>query len=271
MRPSRMPIPMPRVRRWATTVMLALLLSSPAIAGRVLRVTVQEDSAPKFVIAGHADRGAVEGVCPDILRAIEQLDPGIRFVFEPHAQPLRRIVMRMEQADVDANCLINNDERGARLQVVGLPLFSFDYFLIARANDGVHIGNWDDVRRLGPEGRILTISGTGAMERLRKLGGLTVEESGKSATANLRKLVRGRGRFFYYRVHDWTKQVHQASVAGQVQILPTRMETVRFHLMLGRHVEPATVVRLERAVQQLAANGTLANVRAKWQLGPGLN
>ena len=133
---------------------LTLLVSGPATAGWVLRVAAQEDSAPKFVVGAEVS-GEVKGACPDVMRAIERQDPSLRFVFEAHAQPLRRIVSRMEHAEVDANCLVDNDERRASLRVVAVTLFSFDYHLIARADDQVKIGSWDDVRRLGPQGRIL--------------------------------------------------------------------------------------------------------------------
>lgn len=245
---------------------LTLLLAGHASAVAVLRVAVQEDSAPKFVIGERFATDAVEGICPDIMRALERVDPGLRFVYETQPLPLRRVTLRMEQARVDANCLVSNEERRARFQVGAITLFSFDYYLIARAGDTVNIKGWDDVRSLGADGRILVLSGTGVMERLNKLGGLNVEESGKSATVNLRKLVMGRGRFFYYRTYGWDEQVRAAKVGGQVRILPLRMESVRFHLVLGKHIGRDVAARVERAVRQLDANGTLAGLRAKWLL-----
>jgi len=247
--------------------LLTLTLAGGASAKTDLRVAVQEDSAPKFVPGSTHSGNPVEGICPDILRAIAHHDPSLRFVFEPRAQPLRRILLRMERGEVDANCLVNNAERRTRFHSIALPLFSFDYHLIARVGDPVRIGSWDEVRKLGAQGRILTVSGTGVMERLQRIGGLTLDDSGKSAYSNLRKLVNGRGRFFYYRTHDWEGQVRAAVVAGQVRILPTRMESVKLHLMLGRHVERGVVMRVERALQQLEANGTLAQLRSKWKLG----
>lgn len=247
--------------------LLSLMLAGAAIAKTDLRVAVQEDSAPKFVLGSDPSAGVVEGICPDILRAIEHHDPSLRFLFEARAQPLRRILLRMERGEVDANCLVDNAERRARFQSIGVTLFSFDYHLIARVGDPVQISSWDDVRRLGAQGRILTVSGTGVMERLLKIKGLTVDDSGKSANSNLRKLVNGRGRFFYYRTHDWEGQVRAAVVAGQVRILPTPMEAVSLQLMLGRHVERGVVLRVERALRQLEANGKLAQLRAKWKLG----
>lgn len=244
---------------------LLLLQTAPAVAERVMRVGVQENSTPKFIVGTQFQRSA-QGVCPDVMRAIEKYDPKLRFVFETQAQPLRRIELRMERSETDANCLVNNDERRARFQVVAVPLFSLNYHLIARAADAVDVSSWDDVRRLGAQGRILVVSGTGVTERLQKVGGLMVEDSGKSASVNLRKLVSGRGRFFYYRTHDWEVQVRAALVGGQVRILPIPMESVPFHLMLGRHIEPDAALRVERALRHLDANGTLAQLRAKWEL-----
>jgi len=243
----------------------ALLYAPAAVAGQPLRIAVQENSAPKF-LGRLATDSAAEGICPDVLRSIERQDPSVRFVFEPRLQPLKRIEHGMALADTDANCLADNAERRAKFHVLPNTLFSFNYHLIARADDPVRVSDWGDVRRLGHDSKILVVSGSGVMERLRKVGGLTFEESGKSATANLKKLVLGRGRFFYYRTHDWESQIHAANVTGQVRILPARLEIVRFHLMFGRHVDPEVVARAASALQMLEADGTLAKLRIKWKL-----
>lgn len=246
----------------------ALLLAATTHAAVQVRVAVQEDAAPKYVADALFPGVGAQGICPDLLRAIEKQLPGVRFVFEARAQPLRRIENRMENGELDANCLVDTGARRAKFQVISTPLFAFDYHLIARAGDPVRIDGWDDVRRLGPEGKILILSGTGVTERLSKVGGLTIEESGKSATLNLRKLVMGRGRFFYYRTHDWNSQIRAAMVSGQVRVLPLRMETVQFHLMFGAHLQGDLLPRVERALQELEADGTLARIRKQWQLRP---
>lgn len=256
------------VKRWLLLGAIAAA-STNVHAHQALRIAVQENSAPKFLALAPAGSPA-QGICPDLLRAIEQHDASVRFVFETHAQPLRRLERRMELADTDANCLVDNAERRAKFQVVQNYLFSFNYHLIARGDDMVHINDWNDVRRLGKDGKILVVSGTGVVDRLRRLGGLSVEESGKSATANLQKLVMGRGRFFYYRTHDWNNLVQAAMVDGQVRIVPGRLEVVQFHLMFGRHVDRSVVARAERALAALEANGTLAQLRSRWALPTSL-
>ena len=250
------------------TAAQARLLAANADAAFQIRVAVQEDSAPKYLADAPSLGGAVSGICPDLLRAIEKKLPGVHFVFEPRAQPLRRIENRMEIGELDANCLADNATRRSKFQVAPMPLFAFDYHLIARADDPVQITGWDDVRRLGANGKILILSGTGMTERLREVGGLTFEESGKSATTNLRKLIMGRGRFFYYRTLDWNSQLRAAMVTGQVRILPMRMETVQFHLMFGPHLKSELLPQVERALQELDADGTLARIRKQWRLRP---
>jgi polar amino acid transport system substrate-binding protein len=247
--------------------LLTLALTANATAGKLIRVAIQEDSAPKYLTGTQSLHGRVEGICPDIMRALEKQLPGTRFEFEARPQPLRRIELRMEEGELDANCLVANNDRREKFVVAPNMLFSFNYFLIARANDPVEVRSWDDVRRLGPNGKLLILSGTGITESLRSVGGLRFEESGKSASVNLRKLVMGRGRFFYYRIHDWDTQLRAAMVAGQVRILPARMDSVHFHLMFGRHVDPELPAQVAHALQELESNGTLAQIRARWQLG----
>lgn len=252
------------VRYLASTGLLAIFANT-SLAGQQLRVAVQENSSPKYVVTS-SNKGPIEGICPDLLRAIAQNDPHLQFVFETRPQPLRRIELRMEHAGLDANCLVDNAVRRQKFVVISHPLFSFSYHLIARADDQVDVAAWDDVRRLGDEGRILVVSGTGISDRLREVGGLHVEETGKSAAANLQKLVHGRGRFFYYRIHSFDNDMNEAMAHGRVRILPARMEEVRFHLMFGRHVDPTLVTRAERAIEALNANGTLTRLRTRWKL-----
>ncbi|MFL6656689.1 MAG: substrate-binding periplasmic protein [Massilia sp.] len=241
------------------------LLLCVAASAQTIRVAAQENSAPKFLDTPDGN-AQWQGMCPDILRAIEKRNPGLHLSFDARSQPLKRIEAGMEFGAMDANCLIDNTERRAKFTVLTAPLFSFDYHLIARSEDGIRIDNWDDVRRLGAQGRILVMSGSGAMARLARIEGLQFEEGGKSATANLQKLVLGRGRFFYYRIYEWEKEIKLAKVEGMVKILPLTMETIQFQLMFGRHVAREVVDKVQRTLHEMESDGALTQIREKWHV-----
>jgi polar amino acid transport system substrate-binding protein len=243
---------------------LGLLLCVCA-AAQTIRVAAQESSAPKFLDTPDSN-AQWQGMCPDILRAIEKRNPGLRLQFDARAQPLKRIEAGMEFGTMDANCLIDNSDRRTRFTVLTTPLFSFDYHLIARNDDAIRIDSWDDVRRLGAQGRILVMSGSGAMARLARVEGLQFEEGGKSATANLQKLVLGRGRFFYYRIYEWEKEIKLAKVDGMVKILPLTMETIQFQLMFGRHVAREVIDKVQHTLHEMESDGALTQIREKWHV-----
>jgi len=241
------------------------LAAPSAIAAQALRVAVQENSAPKFLDKADATP-RVEGICPDILAAIERRVPSLDVIYDPRPQPLKRLESNMESGLVDANCLIDTNERRAKFKILPTVLFAFDYHLIARSDDPARIANWQDVRDLGPNGRILVVTGSGSMGRLALIGGLHFEEGGKSVTANLQKLVLGRGRFFYYRIHEWERELNLAKVGGMVKILPAKMEIVHFRMMFGKHVSPDLIEKTRRALQDMDNDGELVRIRDKWNI-----
>ncbi|KQV53745.1 hypothetical protein [Duganella sp. Root336D2] len=71
----------------------------------VIRVAAPVDSEPKFVLQGTA----VAGSCIDIFRAIERLDPGLKFVGDRQWMPLKRIeaLIAGRKLEADGVVLVN--------------------------------------------------------------------------------------------------------------------------------------------------------------------
>ncbi|MBY0238458.1 MAG: transporter substrate-binding domain-containing protein [Burkholderiaceae bacterium] len=232
-----------------------------AVARIELRTAAQQASAPKFV---HADHG-VAGLCIDIYRAIEKTDPLLRITGDQRWRPLLRLEAELRGGALDIGCgLIRSREREADLVYADPALFSVSYHLVARADDPVEIQSWDDVRGLGDKGVILAIHGFGQVTRLREMGGLSVDAGAVDAGTNLRKLVAGRGRFYYHRSPGIAAEIHKAGLEGKVRVLPVMMDSQRFFMVLGRHVPGATLARLKRALAQLDASGELKRLAGKW-------
>jgi len=77
-----------------------ILLGSLGWAGEpaAIRVAAQSDSEPKFVAQG----AAVAGSCIDIFRAIEKVEPGLKFVGDQQWMPLKRIEAMVVGHKLDA-------------------------------------------------------------------------------------------------------------------------------------------------------------------------
>jgi len=249
------------------TVTLLSLLPFPALSAGdiwIYRTAAQQDSAPKYF--QREKGGEVFGLCVDIFRAVEEVDPAIRILGDQDMQPLARIERSVLFGTLDIFCgLGDNPQRREYYHFLQPPVFSVKYHLAVRSNDPVEIKTWDDVRQLGDKGIILVNHGSGAIGRLYALGGLYVDDGGLTTSANLGKLLSGRGRFLYYRIPGFQAEINNKGVGQQVRILPTVFETQPFYLLVRKTMADEKVKRLESALQQLATAGTMARIEQKYR------
>jgi polar amino acid transport system substrate-binding protein len=245
------------------TLCLALLGAHAWAAPVVLKVVAQEGTEPKFIPAGI---GRVVGICVDLYRAIERIDPGLIFIGDQQWLPLIRALSELASHQHDALCAVQRtDERARQYVFLDPPLFQLRYQLIARNDDPAVINNWDDVRKLGPKAVVLTNRGYTTPEMLERIGGLQIDPSASSPAINLQKLIAGRGRFFLHRAPGMVGFVERAGAAHKVKILPTVMATTEVYMAMGTHVDPAVRLRVQHAVEQLEKNGELARMLKKWE------
>lgn len=241
-------------------VALCSTFSLPAVATEI-RTAAQEDSEPKYLNEG----GKVVGLCIDIMRAIERLDPSLRFSGDQTWLPLKRIEHRVRNRELDMACgFIRNKEREANYQIVVPRLFPVQYRLVVRAGDNVSVQSWNDVRKLGAGGVILVNSGSGPAKRLEEMGGFFIDSGGRTPVTNLQKLATGRGRFFYYRTPGLASEMKRSAVKDKLKVLPVVLESQDFFMMVGKHVPQDSVDRLNAAVKTLEGKGELTRLLDKW-------
>ncbi|SFL67811.1 MULTISPECIES: substrate-binding periplasmic protein [Rugamonas] len=243
-------------------VLLGPAGAAPA-APLALRVAAQEGTEPKFI--GAERGGAIAGLCIDIFRAIEKIDPGLAFVGDQRWMPLIRIYSELASGGQDAACAVQHTaERDAKFLFLDPPLFPIAYHLLARVDDDVVVNDWDDVRRLGGNGVVLANRGFATTTVLEQLGGLQIDASSTSPPMNLHKLIAGRGRLFLHRSPGLRAFLKRNGAAGKVKILPVVMETAPLYLAVGKHVDPGQVARLRHALQLLERRGELERLLRKW-------
>ena len=83
-------------------ILPALLLLMPLVASSAtdLKVAVWEGAAPFF----QKMETGWKGPCTDIFRAIEEIEPQVRFVTDPEPMPLRRVEYEMQAGRRDIVC-----------------------------------------------------------------------------------------------------------------------------------------------------------------------
>lgn len=255
------------IRKWSIRLAAAwccAVLSGNALAAgvTVLRVAAQESTEPKFI---PGPQGAVTGLCIDLMRSIERIDPELRFDGHQNWMPLVRVYHEVAIGQQDVACGIQRTpERDLLYHFLDQELFSINYMLVARADDTVIINNWDDVRKLGSNAVLLSNRGFAATRYLEQLGGLQIDSSASSTTVNLQKLIAGRGRFLVHRTPGLQAILERNGVAGKVRILPTVMGKAPLYMALSRQLEPAVGERVRNALEQMARSGELEQLLKKW-------
>lgn len=249
---------------WFAAALLALSCTS-ALAITHLRTAAQETAEPKFVETKQGDKTVISGLCIEIMKAIERIEPQLKFNLDPQSQSLARLETGLAVGTLDAVCgLIRTKEREAKFTYVDPPLYRSRFLLAVRADDDVRINNWGDVRKLGEQGTILIISGHGAIKKLQAQGGLNIDSSAKDPRTNIQKLLGGRGRFFYHRSPGIQEEIRNVGASNKVKVLPTVMDSQSFHMALSNTLPAETVAKVRKAVELLANSGELNKLLDKW-------
>lgn len=246
--------------------MLAAAAALFAVQGGAaeLRTSAHINTEPKF--AAGPDKTVV-GLCVDVLRALERVDPGVRFVGDQAWMPMLRAMTETRAGRQDVVCgLAQTAERSAQFVYLQPVLWHIDYVLVARENDDVVINSWEDVRRLGAQGVVLSDRGMYASHLVESQADVTFDSSAASSEHNLKKLLAGRGRLYLHRVQGLDSLLVESGVKPQVRVLPTIMGRVPLYFTVGQHVDAVTVQRMQQGLLTLQKNGDLTRIRRRWLL-----
>lgn len=250
-------------------LLLVLLLVVPVLANAsaqvILRTAAQMGSDPKYIDQPADHARIVSGLCIDIHRAIEHIDPSIRIVGDQNWEPAARIEHLLEDGRLDMACaLVRTPERERSLRFVEPRVAAFHYKLAARTGDAIEVRGWDDVRKLEPDNLILANHGWGYVHQLDAIPGLRIDMSAYSPDVNLQKLAAGHGRFFYFREPGLTEAIRRVGLAGQVRILPAVMSDSDVFMALRATLPPSTIAIVQHAMSQLDSSGELARLAGRW-------
>ncbi len=241
------------------------LLSSSAQPIKLL--TAYQDSYPKYYQSDPTNTQQISGLCIDISKAIEktasiQIDGSSGFV------PFKRLQQQLANSTIDIFIgMAQNDRRKKQYIFIETPLYEVHHVIAVRADDTAIINNFNDIRALAPDNTILTNNGTATERFLKKQGGLSVDAGGTTLKANLMKLERNRGRFFYFHDIGLLGAIKQYGYTGKIKVLPASYKAYYHYVALAPDTPEEVVALIETAVKQLAANGELARIKALYTKG----
>ena len=244
-------------------VVWLLVFASTLVRGEplVIRTLAQDGFTAKF----NFENKAKPGIVIEIFRAIEKIDPGVKFVGYEVKASTARVEDSVVTGEVDTFFgLVKTPERTHKYQYVDTPLYTTRGILVARANDPVQIRGWDDIRVLGDAGGVLVARGTSHASHLKSLGGLSVDDQSATTVGNLRKLLAGRGRFFFASDINAAEEIRALKLDAQVKILPVNFWETQIYAVFSRKTHPAIVKRISDDLKMLEKTGELKKIYARY-------
>jgi glutamate/aspartate transport system substrate-binding protein len=246
------------LREWLPRLLLLGVLA-PVVAHAQpveIRIAGQEALMPKWV---HLRNGPA-GICPDILAALERVEPRLHFSGYRQSRSLTGIETGLENGSLDAACgLVPSPRRRAIGQAAGPAIYVVRHRLVARAGDDADIHSVGDLARLDA----LVIAQRGAVfsDELRAAG-IRIDDATDDNGVNLRKLLAGHGRFLDINELTLKYYLHGGGLAQRVRILPAVLKEEPTYFWVSRKADPAIGRLLGAALKKLKASGELARIYA---------
>lgn len=252
------------IRRRSLLASALAAAGGQAAADEMLRTIGQTGVALKFNAGGDGP----QGFCVDYVRALQRIDPGLQFSGLDEAMPLMRIESDLATERIDLFFgMLKTRERAARFRFVDTPpLYNVRHQIAVRADDRVDVRNFDDIRALGVQGVVLATRGTGYVSFLADQPGLIVDAGAADNAQNLRKLLGGRGRFFYQADATLRHVIEAEGLQGRVRILPAAFHADAQLLAHAPGLAPDRLGRVVAAMRALELNGIAAKLRAVYGL-----
>jgi len=224
--------------------------------------TAAQDSAPKYFLD---ENKIISGLCIDIMKAIENVDKNIRFTGYNRFVPFKRIKKMLKNGEMDIFFgFVKNKSRLKDYIFLDEPLYKVNHVIAVLREDNVIINNFDDIRKLGNDGKILTTFGTSTGRFLEKQGGLKIDDSGKTILANLKMLIRKRGRFVYYHNLGLVTTIKKENLENKIIILPSSFREYSQYIVFSKNVSKEVIQNIKKALLKVKNNGTLDKIYLKY-------
>lgn len=243
--------------------LVAMAAHAPAQAAPPLLavpVLAQESVAPKFVLE---DGKPPQGLCPEIMTAVEAVEPRLRFAGFDRPRSLAFIHDAVARGKALAACALVDSPMRREIAVrINVPLYEARYRLAAAAgNQPASVRSLDDLAR--SRQLVNTARGSGYVDEL-KARGVAIDDSTGDSVVNLRKTVHGHGRYTYLNEMSMFYYIRAAGLERQLTVLPTVFRAGSVYFWVSKRADPSLAPMLEAALIRLKANGELERIAAHW-------
>lgn len=229
--------------------------SAPAINLK----TVAHDSPPKFMLQD----GTMTGVCVDIIKAIEQAAPDIRFTGYGQFIPPKRFQEMLKKGEIDAMVGMKKDiGREKFYTYVDVPIYQVRQVVVTRTANP-RIEERADLN-ITP-GSILSIFGSRSADDAKRIfGAENVDDGTKTPAAMLKKLKTGSGHYAFYQDMALKYEIRHDGLQRDLTVQPLVFEEYGHYIALSKKTPKDVADRLTAILNQLKENGTLDNIYKKY-------
>jgi ABC-type amino acid transport substrate-binding protein len=248
------------VLRWLW-LLTALLGSAAAAQQLTLRTVQQSGSLVKYDPDGGAHR---QGLCLEILRAVERVDPGLHFSGLDQQAPLKRIERLLTEGQIDAFfCLLKSPEREKLWRYAAVPLYSVRHVVVQRADDTRSLDTLAELAAASQHKPVLVIRGTALARRL-VAADVAIAEVASEREA-LQMLLLGRADAVYGQDINLQRHVGDARLGDKLRLGPTPFHQEPQFVALRADLPAAHEERLTQALRKLERDGTLRQLAEKYR------
>lgn len=227
-----------------------------------LRTASQAELPLKFDL-GNPER---PGICVEIIKALQAIDPGLVFDGLERQLPLKRVVQELAANELDLFfSMIDTPERRGQVDFLDSPvLYESHHQVAVRADDKVQVANLAELLQLGAQGQLLATHGTAYAEYLAAQSGQPLSKLALTNSQNLKMLLLGRGRFFYHAGSTLRSQIALEGLQDRVRILPTIFKVDEQRVAFSRRLAPAHRRRVVAALRLAEGSGELQRLRERY-------
>lgn len=248
-----------------STLLLSIFIWLPLPAMELK--TVAQDSTPKYYLD---ENGEIQGLLPDIIRALEKVDPELSFIGYNEVLPFKRMKIYLELGKIDLFFgMSRNPKREQSFIYPDKPLYQVKHVVAVRADDPVSVNNFNEIAAMGSKGVILTLYGTSTHRYIKKQAqklmiDLQVDNGGRNVQALLLKLQGNRGRFAYYHSLGLIGTLKKMGLEEKIKILPATFRSYHHWVVFSKHCSKVKKDRVIAALDKLRTRGDLRKIAQKY-------
>lgn len=236
--------------------MLAVLGTEFCGAVTELRTTAQ-DAFPKYF----KEKGQMMGICPMILKALEAIDPNLKFVGYNEFLPTKRIESELRQGKLDAfACFAPSEERKTYIEFIEPPLFVNAVRVAAlKSSPAAQVKSWSEMLT-HKDWVFMATLGTPHVEFLQSFAGIKVDPGGGDNKSNLDKLLVHRGDVFVHFGFILDAMIKKEHLQDRVVILPFDVRMENQYFVTTKKLPKTTRERITKAVKKLVKSGEIKKI-----------